>query len=107
MRFLLRLLLLLLLTSYLLRHSEFFLGENLWHMHSAGNGELLNRLPGMTKDHPHDGAAGANPPPGVLPRHELTPGAMDPRVTQSNLRNTICRPGYTATVRPPFEYTMA
>ena len=92
MRFLLRLLLLLVLSSYLLRHYGFFLGENLWHMHSAEHGELLNRLPGITKDHPQDGSAQANLPPGVLPRHDLTPGAMDPRVTQSNIRNTICRP---------------
>ena len=49
MRFLLRLLLLLVLSSYLLRHYGFFLRENLWHVHSAGNGELLNRLPGITK----------------------------------------------------------
>jgi hypothetical protein len=49
MRLLLRLLLLLVLTSYLLRHHGSFLGENLWHMHSTGNGELLNRLPGVTK----------------------------------------------------------
>ena len=76
MRFLLRLLLLLVLSSYLLRHYGFFLGENLWRMHSAGNGELLNRLPGITKDHPQDGSAQANLPPGVLPRHDLTPGAI-------------------------------
>jgi len=107
MRFLLRLVLLLVLSSYLLRHSGFFLGENLWHMHSAGNGELLNRLPGITKDHPQDGSAQATLPPGVLPRHDLTPGATDPRVTQGNIRNTICRRGSTATVRPPFEYTNA
>jgi hypothetical protein len=49
MRFLLRLLLLLVLSSYLLRHYGFFLGENLRHMHSAEYGELLNRLPGITK----------------------------------------------------------
>ena len=107
MRFLLRLLLLLVLSSYLLRHYGFFLRENLWHMHSAGNGELLNRLPGITKDHPQDGSAQATLPPGVLPRHDLTPGATDPRVTQGNIRNTICRRGYPATVRPPFEYTNA
>src|ERR1019366_5266997 len=67
----------------------------------------LNRLPGVTKDHPQDGSAQANLPPEVLPRHDLTPGATDPRVTQSNIRNTICRRGYTATVRPPFECTNA
>ena len=52
MRFLLRLLLLLVLSSFLSRHYGFFLRENLWHVQSAGNGELLNRLPGITKDHP-------------------------------------------------------
>jgi hypothetical protein len=107
MRFLLRLLLLLVLSSFLFRHYGFFLGKNLWHMYSAGNGELLNRLPGINKDRPQGGLAEVNLPPGVLPRHDLTPGAMDPRVTQSNIRNTICRPGYTATVRPSFEYTNA
>jgi hypothetical protein len=43
----------------------------------------------------------------VLPRHDLTPGAIDPRVTQGNIAKTICRRGYTASVRPPFEYTNA
>ena len=107
MRFLLRMLLLLVLSSYLLSHYGFYLRENLWHMHSAANGELLNRFIGITEDHPQGGSAQANLPPGVLPRHDLTPGAINPRITQSNIRNTICRPGYTATVRPPFEYTNA
>jgi hypothetical protein len=40
-----------------------------------------------------------------LPRHSLTPGAIDPRVTQSNISTTICVPGYTKTVRPPVTYT--
>lgn len=34
-----------------------------------------------------------------------TPGAIDPRVTQANLSTTICRVGYTATVRPPTSIT--
>ena len=107
MRFLLRLLLLLLLSSYLLSHYGFYLRENLWHMDSAGNGELLNRFTGITEDRPQDGSGQANSRPGALPRHDLTPGAVNPRITQSNIRDTICRPGYTATVRPPFEYTNA
>ena len=105
MRFLLRLLLLVVLSSFLFRHYGFFMGENLLHMYSAENGKLQSRLPGIAKDHPQDESAQANLPPGVLPSRELTPGAIDPRVTQSNIRNTICRRGYTATVRPPFEYT--
>jgi hypothetical protein len=34
-----------------------------------------------------------------------TPGLADSRVTQANIHTTICRPGYTATVRPPTSYT--
>jgi hypothetical protein len=37
-----------------------------------------------------------------LPRHDLTPGAIDPRVTQANTHQTICRRGYTRSVRPPY-----
>jgi hypothetical protein len=42
-------------------------------------------------------AAGGQP----LPDPACTPGAVDPAVSQSNIATTICRPGYTATVRPP------
>jgi hypothetical protein len=49
---------------------------------------------------PASSAAHAPAPPGVpTPRPALTPGAVDPRVTQSNLGGTICRAGYTRTVR--------
>ena len=41
----------------------------------------------------------------ALPRSQLTPGAVDPRVTQSNIRSTICVRGYTKRVRPPAKYT--
>ena len=107
MRLLLRLLLLLVLGSYLLSHHRLFPRENPWPLYSVGGRELLNRVPGIAKDRSQDTSAQANLPPGVLPRHELTPGAVDPRVTQSNIRDTICRPGYTATVRPSFKYTNA
>lgn len=33
------------------------------------------------------------------------PGAINPVVTQENVAETICSPGWTATVRPPEEYT--
>ena len=36
-----------------------------------------------------------------LPDPACTPGAIDPAVNQSNIKATICTPGYTATVRPP------
>jgi len=35
-----------------------------------------------------------------LPDLKCTPGAVSPAVTQANLDSTICRPGYTATIRP-------
>jgi hypothetical protein len=36
-----------------------------------------------------------------LPDPACTPGGIDPAVTQANIASTICRSGYTATVRPP------
>jgi hypothetical protein len=40
-----------------------------------------------------------------LPDYHRTPGAVDSRVTQSNIGSTICVVGYTKTVRPPTSYT--
>jgi hypothetical protein len=41
----------------------------------------------------------------VLPDRSCSPGATDPAVTQENLKATICRAGYTATVRPSASVT--
>lgn len=38
--------------------------------------------------------------PGPRPDPGCTPGAIDPAVTQANIQSTICRSGYTSTVRP-------
>ena len=40
-----------------------------------------------------------------LPDPHCTPGAADPSVTQANIDETICRTGYTRTVRPPESIT--
>lgn len=41
-----------------------------------------------------------------LPNPQLTPGALNPAVTQQTLEETICRPGgYTRSIRPPESYT--
>lgn len=40
-----------------------------------------------------------------LPDPHCTPGATNPRVTQADLRSTICRSGYTASIRPPASIT--
>jgi len=40
-------------------------------------------------------------------RQALTPGALNPDVTQATIRSTICRRGWTKTVRPPTSFTSA
>lgn len=45
------------------------------------------------------------PASAAMPNPHLTPGAIDPRVTQANIHQTICVRGYTKTVRPPESYT--
>lgn len=40
-----------------------------------------------------------------LPDRALTPGAVDPGITQANIQSTVCVKGYTKTVRPPAHYT--
>jgi hypothetical protein len=42
---------------------------------------------------------------GQLPDRRCTPGSVDPAVTQATIGSTICRPGYTARVRPPSSET--
>lgn len=41
----------------------------------------------------------------AVPNPELTPGALNPAVTQATIGSTICVPGYTKTIRPPVSYT--
>jgi hypothetical protein len=41
----------------------------------------------------------------VLPDAACTPGALNPTVTQATIGTTICRRGWTATVRPPVSVT--
>jgi hypothetical protein len=40
-----------------------------------------------------------------LPDPACTPGARNPKVTQATLASTICRSGYTASIRPPVSIT--
>jgi hypothetical protein len=43
----------------------------------------------------------------VLARWDITPGVVNPAVTQANIRSTVCKSGWTRTVRPPVSYTNA
>ncbi|MFD0689054.1 hypothetical protein [Actinomadura fibrosa] len=39
------------------------------------------------------------------PDRTCTPGATNPAVTQATIKSTVCRPGYTRSIRPPASYT--
>jgi hypothetical protein len=41
----------------------------------------------------------------VRARWDLTPGVLNPSVTQATIARTICRSGWTRTIRPPTSYT--
>ena len=45
--------------------------------------------------------------PAIVANAVLTPGVLNAAVTQANIRSTICRRGWTRTVRPPTDYTNA
>jgi hypothetical protein len=40
-----------------------------------------------------------------LPDRQLTPGAINPDVTQENIHQTVCVKGWTKSIRPPASYT--
>ena len=40
-----------------------------------------------------------------LPDSKCTPGVLNDNVTQDNINDTICHPGFTKTIRPPTKYT--
>lgn len=43
----------------------------------------------------------------VVASPTLTPGALNPSVSQANIATTVCAHGWTKTVRPPVDYTNA
>ena len=51
------------------------------------------------------GTASAATPDWVLPNSKVTPGALNPNVTQANIKDNICKANWTGTVRPPVTYT--
>jgi hypothetical protein len=43
----------------------------------------------------------------ILPDPKITPGALNPKVRQSTIKTTICKSGWTETIRPPVSYINA
>jgi hypothetical protein len=76
-------------------------------------GPSFDVTPGTPSPAPAITTAGPTPaarpaPARVLPGEPdpaLTPGVVNPAVTQATIGATICVPGWTATVRPPVAYT--
>lgn len=64
------------------------------------NGHVTGQVPADC----HERRAGDGQP---LPDPTCTPGVVSTAVTQANVSSTICRPGYTRTVRPPASNTGA
>ena len=51
---------------------------------------------------------GGSPSKGPYPADfARTPGVLNPDVTQTNIASTICKHGWTRTIRPPTSYTNA
>lgn len=65
-----------------------------------GNGDSLVLTP-VTPGSCHFGMFQGEP----LPDSQCTPGAVASDVTQANIQQTICVPGYSASVRPPASLT--
>jgi hypothetical protein len=50
-------------------------------------------------------AAGHAQAQSALPNSHMTPGSLNPAVTQGNINQTVCRPGWTKTIRPSSDWT--
>ena len=51
------------------------------------------------------GASAAAPTASVKPNAAVTPGAINPAVTQANIKDNVCKANWTTTVRPTVSYT--
>jgi hypothetical protein len=67
--------------------------------YSTASALLVQRQPAAGSCHPLGRGLSERPDP------RCTPGAVNPAVTQSTIGSTICRSGWTATVRPPESVT--
>jgi hypothetical protein len=50
-------------------------------------------------------SGGGGGSPALRASWALTPGVLNPAVTQSTIRSTVCRHGFTSEIRPPVSYT--
>lgn len=69
--------------------------------YSTAGAHTVQRQPSAGTCHAHGSGLYSEPDP------RCTPGALNPAVTQRTIDSTICRSGWTATVRPPESITAA
>ena len=50
-------------------------------------------------------AIAAAPTASIKPNSKVTPGAINPAVTQANIKDNVCKANWTSTVRPTVTYT--
>jgi hypothetical protein len=67
--------------------------------YSTAGAHAVQRQPPTGSCHARDSGPYSEPDP------RCTPGALNPAVTQSTIGSTICRRGWTSTVRPPESIT--
>jgi hypothetical protein len=70
----------------------------------AGAGQVSGSNP-STQAAPAAAGGSCHAGPGPLPDPRCTPGVVNPDVTQGDIRTTICKSGWTATIRPPVSVT--
>jgi hypothetical protein len=74
--------------------------------HSHGTNTHRSTPPSTDVSAPPAGSCHARTENGQpLPDPSCTPGAANPDATQTNLNDTVCKPGWTKTIRPPASYT--
>jgi hypothetical protein len=78
----------------------------------ATTGQAATTAPGEASPSPaptssHGASTGGSAARPGLPDRILTPGARNPDVNPADLGSTICKVGWTKTVRPPTSYTNA
>jgi hypothetical protein len=67
--------------------------------YSTASNQVIQRQPAPGSCHTTGTGLYSRPDP------RCTPGALNPRVTQANIGRTICKRGWTASVRPPERVT--
>jgi hypothetical protein len=90
-------------------------GAHLLRSHHQGGATASTASAGLAYSTASNRVVQPQPPPGTChalgsglfshPDPRCTPGALNPRVIQATIAQTICKPGWTASIRPPVSVT--